>query len=333
MAEFRRDPIDGKWVIIAPERRKLFSSVRPEPQPETPPDRCPFCVGNESLTPPELFAFRNPGTKPDQPGWRVRVIPNRAPILRVEVELEKEGVGYYDKMSGMGANEIIIETPDHKQVFSKLPVDHLTEIYLAYRQRILDLKKDRRMKYVLIFKNYGKSAGAMMDHPHSQLIALPILPKQIAEEIRGARDYYEHKERCIFCDIVHQEIESRARVVFENKDFLVMAPWAPIFPFELWVLPRGHRPVFEESSDSLIHSLAESVKNAMVKLDIVLEQPNFNLVLHTNPFDSKECEYYHWHFEILPRLTQVAGFEYGSGFFINPVPPEQAADYLRRAEL
>jgi UDPglucose--hexose-1-phosphate uridylyltransferase len=251
----------------------------------------------------------------------------------VEVELEKEGVGYYDKISGLGANEVIIETPDHDQVYSQLPVDNLTEIFLAYRERIKDLKKDKRLKYVLIFKNYGESAGAVLDHPHSQLIAVPILPKQIAEELRGAKDYFTYRERCIFCDIVHQELDDRDRLVFENKDFLVISPWAPIFPFELWVLPRGHRPCFEDSPDNLLRSLAESVKTAMVKLDIVLERPHFNLILHTVPFDAKESEDYHWHFEIMPRLIQIAGFEYGSGFYINPVPPEQAADFLRRAEL
>jgi len=262
------------------------------------------------------------------------VIPNRAPILRVEVELAREGVGYYDKVSGLGANEVIIETPDHNQVYSQLPVERLAENYLAYRERIRDLKKDKRLKYVLIFKNYGRSAGAVIDHPHSQIMAMPIIPRQIAEELRGAREYYEHKERCIFCDIVHQEIEDRVRLVFENKEFLVISPWAPIFPFELWVVPRLHRPVFEDSSDELILKLAEAVKQSMLKLDMVLERPHFNLVLHTLPLDVKEeSPNYHWHFEILPRLIQVAGFEYGSGFYINPVMPEQAADYLRRAEL
>ena len=333
MAEFRRDPVDGKWVIIAPERRKRFAAVHPEPAPETPAERCPFCAGNESLTPPELFAFRDPNTRKDQPGWRVRVIPNRAPILRVEVQLEKEGVGYYDKISGLGANEVIIETPDHDQVYSKLPVDHLCEIFSAYRERIKDLSKDQRLKYVLIFKNYGRSAGAAMDHPHSQVMALPIIPRQITEELRGAKDYYDHKERCVFCDIVHQELEDRDRLVFENKEFLVISPWAPIFPFEMWVLPKQHRPVFADSSNDLLRMLAEAVKQSLTKLDIVLEQPHFNLILHTIPFDMKESPNYHWHFEILPRLLQVAGFEYGSGFYINPVTPEQAADYLRRAEL
>jgi len=333
MAEFRRDPVDGKWVIIAPERRKRFAAVAPEAPRQEGAERCPFCEGNEPLTPPEIFAFREPGSKKDQAGWRVRVIPNRAPILRVEVELSKEGVGYYDKISGLGANEVIIETPNHDQVYSQLPLERLTEIFMAYRERIKDLKKDKRLKYVLIFKNYGRSAGAVMDHPHSQIMALPIIPRQIAEELRGAKEYYGHKERCIFCDIVHQETGDRERLVFENQEFLVVSPWAPIFPFELWVVPRSHRPVFEDSSDELIQKLAEAVKQSVVKLDIVLERPHFNLVLHTVPFDVKDSPNYHWHFEILPRLIQVAGFEYGSGFYINPVMPEQAADYLRRAEL
>jgi len=333
MAEFRRDPVDGKWVIIAPERRKRFAATAPGPEVPTPLEKCPFCPGNEAMTPPEIFAFRGAAGKRDQPGWRVRVIPNRAPILRVEVELQKEGVGYYDRISGLGASEVIIETPDHDAVYSQLRVEHLTEIYLAYRERIRDLKKDRRLKYALIFRNYGRSAGAVMEHPHSQLIALPILPKQIAEELRGAKDYYDHKERCIFCDIVHQETENPERMVFENRDFIIICPWAPIFPFELWVMPKQHLTCFEDSPDSLLVSLAEAVKQSMLRLDLVLERPHFNLVLHTIPFDVKESLNYHWHFEVMPRLTEVAGFEYGSGFYVNPVAPEQSADYLRRAEL
>jgi len=332
MAEFRRDPVDGRWVIIATERRKRFVGFHTELYPESK-EKCPFCAGNESLTPSELFAFRETGSKKDGTGWRVRVIPNREPILRVEVELEKEGVGYYDKISGLGAHEVIIETPEHSKFYSEFSVEQLTEVYISYRERILDLKKDTRLKYVLIFKNYGRTAGAMMDHPHSQLIALPILPKQIVEELRGAKEYYDYKERCIFCDIVHQELEDRERLVFENKNFLVLSPWAPIFPFELWVVPRAHLPSFEKSKNELLGSLAEAVKTAMLKLDTVLTHPHYNLVLHTIPFKDEQSPYYHWHFEIMPRLTQVAGFEYGSGFYINPVSAEEAADWLRRAEV
>jgi len=332
MAEFRRDPVDGRWVIIATERRKRFVGFHTELYPESK-EKCPFCAGSESLTPSEIFAFRESGAKKDASGWRVRVIPNREPILQVEVELEKEGVGYYDKISGLGAHEVIIETPEHSKFYSDFSVEQLTEIYISYRERILDLKKDERLKYVLIFKNYGRTAGAMMDHPHSQLIALPILPKQIVEELRGAKEYYGYKERCIFCDIVRQELEDRDRLVFENKNFLVISPWAPIFPFELWVLPKAHLPSFEKSKDELLTSLAESVKSAMTRLDKVLTHPHFNLVLHTIPFKEEKSLYYHWHFEIMPRLTQVAGFEYGSGFYINPVSAEEAADWLRRAEI
>jgi len=331
MAEFRKDPVDGRWVIIATERRKRFVGFHTEPYPESE-ERCAFCPGNEALTPGEIFSFRDSGSKKNEPGWRVRVIPNREPILRVETELTREGVGYYDRISGLGAHEIIIESPNHNEVYSQLSVKSLGEIYLAYRERIIDLKKDQRLKYVLIFKNYGRTAGAIMDHPHSQLIALPILPKQITEEMRGAREYFQYRERCIFCDIIHQELEDKERLVFENSEFLVICPWAPIFPFELWVIPKNHRPSFDASRDDLLYLLAEAVKSAMTRLDQVLQRPHFNLILHTVPFGEEKCEYYHWHLEIMPRLTQVAGFEYGSGFYINPVSPEEATGWLNRAE-
>ncbi len=332
MAEFRKDPIDGKWVIIAPERKKALVEFKPESYSKSRGAKCPFCPGNESLTPPEIFAIRDPQSKANEQGWKVRVIPNRQPILRTEVKLEKEGIGYYDKISGVGAHEVIIETPNHYQHYSELSEEHLAQIYFAWQQRIKDLKNDRRIKYVLIFKNYGISAGAMMDHPHSQLIALPIAPKQIQEELRGAREYYRYKERCIFCDIIYQELEDKDRLIYENEEFLVIAPWAPIFPFEMWVVPRAHREVFEESDRSLLFLLAQAVKKAMVKLDKTLNYPHFNLILHNLPFEKSPCPYYHWHLEILPRLIWVAGFEYGSGFYINPVPPEESAQWLKKAE-
>ena len=329
MAEFRRDPVDGKWVIIAPERKRMLKEFSPEPYPATE-RRCPFCPGNESLTPPELFAFRQPGTGANQPGWRVRVIPNREPILRTELELEKEGIGSYDRVSGIGAHEVIIETPEHNQTYSLLSENHLKEIYLAWKQRILDLKNDFRLKYVLVFKNYGLSAGAVIPHPHSQLIALPIAPKQILEELRGGEEYFRFKERCIFCDIISQELESKERVVFENSRFLLICPWAPIFPFELWAVPKEHLPVFEESDEETLAGLAEAIKFGMIQLEKTLGDFHFNLVLHNLPFYLSSSPGFHWHIEIMPRLSRVAGFEYGSGFYVNPVPPEESARWLSK---
>jgi UDPglucose--hexose-1-phosphate uridylyltransferase len=190
---------------------------------------------------------------------------------------------------------------------------------------------DRRFKYILVFKNHGEAAGASLEHPHSQLIALPILPKQVVEELEGAKRYYANKERCIFCDIIRQEMESGVRVAAENADFVTLSPYAPRFPFETWILPRHHEAAFENSSSRIYENLARMLRSILSKADQVLDHPAYNLVLHTSPLQEDANEYYHWHLEIIPKLTKTAGFEWGTGFHINPTPPEEAARFLREA--
>ena len=203
----------------------------------------------------------------------------------------------------------------------------------AFRDRILDLKKDRRFKYILLFKNHGEAAGASLEHSHSQLIALPILPIYVVEELQGAKQYYIYKERCVFCDTIRQEIESGIRVVAENEDFLTLAPYAPRFPFETWILPKRHESAFENSSSQMFENLAKALKLLLMKADRVLDNPPYNLVIHTSPAQDPTNEYYHWHIEFMPKLTKTAGFEWGTGFYINPTPPEEAAKFLREASV
>ena len=325
MPELRKDPIIGRWVIISTERGK-----RPTDFTSVPPARStPFCAGNESKTPPEVFAFREPGTQPDQPGWRVRVVPNKFPALQIEGELNRQGVGIYDKMNGIGAHEVIIETPDHDKKLSDLDEDHITEVILAWQQRILDLKQDERFKYIVVFKNHGEAAGASLEHTHTQLVAMPIIPKRVIEEIEGGRRYYDFKERCVYCDIVTQEIGDDVRVVSANETFLAIEPFAARFPFETWILPKKHKSAFEESQKHEIIHLARILKEVLMKLDVALSNPPYNFILHTLPLRGDNRSWYHWHIEIMPKLTKVAGFEWGSGFYINPTAPEEAAKYLR----
>jgi len=333
MSELRRDPVDGRWVIIARERRKGPVDFHTRDYEEKTRENCPFCEGHEDRTPPEIFAFRHPDSSPNGPGWQLRVIPNKYPALRVEGEIEREGVGYFDRMSGTGAHEVIIETPEHFGHRSVLSIEELELVFRAYRERMVSLKNDRRIKYVMVFKNYGDEAGASLAHPHTQLIGLPILPHHIVEEMQGAKDYYRYKQRCIFCDIVHQETSMMERMVCENESFIAICPWAPIFPFEVWILPRSHDSCFEDSDPAGLRSLAAISSEAHKRLDAALRRPQYNSLLHTSPFDLQYNEYYHWHIEIMPRLTKVAGFEYGTGFYINPVPPEEAAEFLREVEI
>lgn len=337
MPELRKDPIVGRWVIISTDRAKRPTDfVRDGFQNKG--GFCPFCYGNESKTPPEVLAYRpnqNGGPPPqkDTPGWTVRVVPNKFPALGIEGNLNRQADGMFDKMNGLGAHEVIIETPDHNATLEQLPEKRIEDVLWAFRDRIVDLKKDKRFKYILIFKNHGESAGASLEHSHSQLIALPILPKQVVEELEGAKQYYIYKERCVFCDIIRQEIDNGIRVVDENPDFVTIAPFAPRFPFETWILPKQHESGYENSSSSVYENLAKAIKTLLMKADLVLDNPAYNLVLHTSPLQDNQNDYYHWHMEFMPMLTKTAGFEWGTGFYINPTPPEEAARFLREANM
>jgi UDPglucose--hexose-1-phosphate uridylyltransferase len=232
-------------------------------------------------------------------------------------------------MNGVGAHEVIIETPDHQRTLYELSEKEIEDVLWAYRDRIMDLKKDTRFRYVVIFKNYGRQAGATLEHTHSQIVALPIVPRNIVNELRGAKEYYEYKERCIYCDIIRQEQGDGRRLVYENPDFVVLEPWAPRFPFETWVLPKQHASAFEDSQKQEYSNLASALRVTLRKLASALDRPAYNFILHTSPFQERQSPYYHWHIEISPKLTPVAGFEWGSGFYINPTPPEEAAAALR----
>lgn len=331
MPELRKDPIHGRWVIISTERSRRPSDFAPE---ERRPmgGFCPLCEGNEDRTPPEIVAFRDNGTLPNTPGWTLRVVPNKFPALRIEGELDREGEGIYDKMNGIGAHEVVIETPRHEETLITLPLKDVKNVLLAYRERIIDLRRDQRLRYVLVFKNHGVAAGASLEHSHSQIIALPIIPKRVIEEIEGAKTYFNYKDRCVFCDIIRQELQQRYRVITENKSFLSIAPFASRFPFETWILPKTHQPSFELMEPSQYEQAAQILSDTLRRINQVLTDPPYNYVIHTSSSPEVDMNYYHWHFEIMPKLTKVAGFEWGTGFYINPTPPEEAAEYMREAK-
>jgi UDPglucose--hexose-1-phosphate uridylyltransferase len=259
-------------------------------------------------------------------------VPNKFPALQIEGALDRRGEGLYDKMNGVGAHEVVIETPRHEVDMADLPIEHLVDVLRAYRERMVDLHRDRRFRYVLLFKNHGPEAGATLEHTHTQLVATPIIPKILQEELEGSRHYYELKERCVFCDIIQQETEEHngRRVVTLNDRFVAIEPFAPRFPFETWILPRRHDASFQSvAEDDEMLELAVILKDTLQRLNRALDRPPFNFVIHTAPVADGDLEHYHWHIEIMPKLTRVAGFEIGSGFYINPTPPEDAAQYLR----
>jgi UDPglucose--hexose-1-phosphate uridylyltransferase len=306
LPELRKDPITGRWVIIATDRAKRPTDFIRQSTPPPSSKVCPFCEGNESKTPPEVLAYRNSGG-PNQPGWRVRVVPNKFPVLGIEGDINRQGEGMYDKMNGIGAHEVIIESPDHRMSLAEMPEKQVEETLWAFRDRVNDLKKDRRFRHILLFKNHGEGAGASLEHPHSQLIALPVIPKRVKEEVDGARQFYDFKERCVFCDIIRQETASGVR--------------------------KRHESHFEDADAATLQNLAWVLRSTLRKLDKVLERPSFNFIVHSAPLQEPALAHYHWHIEIIPKLTKVAGFEWGAGFYINPTPPEESAKFLREAGL
>jgi UDPglucose--hexose-1-phosphate uridylyltransferase len=332
MPELRKDPITERWVIISSERGKRPSDWTMEPKVRGG-GFCPFCPGNEDKTPPEVRALR-PGTEQKNvPGWKIRVVPNKFPALQIEGDLNRRGEGLYDVMNGVGAHEVIIETPNHLAELADLETDHIYDTLLIFRERILDLKNDTRFKYILIFKNHGISAGASLEHSHSQLIATPIIPKRVQEELLGAKKHFDFKERCIYCDILHQEVQMGKRLVVRTDDYVSVEPFAPRFPFETWLLPVKHYSHFEAMELREYYGLAAVLKETLLRINRTLESPHYNFILHTSPVQEAPLLEYHWHIEIIPKLTKVAGFEWGSGFYINPTPPEMAAQHLREAQV
>ncbi len=325
MPELRKDPVVGRWVVIATERARRPSDFSPETTPLRGPAGCVFCPGNEEKTPPEVL--RVGGTAAG--AWTLRVVPNKFPALQVEGEVQATGDGIYDRMNGVGAHEVIIETPDHYGSLAALEDSAVADLLVAYRDRLVGLRKDPRFEYIQIFKNHGAAAGASLEHPHSQLIATPILPELVREELEGAAHYYRMKERCVWCDIVRQERRDGLRVVLEEDGFLALAPFAPRFPFETWILPTAHRATYESIAPDEVDALARLLRELVGRFNEVLRDPPYNYALHTAPLRTTELDYFHWHLELMPKLTKVAGFEWGTGFFINPTPPEEAARFLR----
>ena len=333
MSEFRRDPVVGRWVIIAGDR-----SLRPRdvsaPPPTLPagPELCPFCPGHERFTPPEVLAFRPAGGAANGAGWTTRVVPNKFPALQVEGDLDRRGEGIYDHMHGVGAHEVIIESPDHSKELSELSAEEIERVLLAFRERMRDLRNDLRLRYILVFKNHGAGAGASLEHGHAQLIATPIIPMVVQEELDGALKHFRSKERCVYCDMLAQERREGKRLVREEEGYVAIAPFAPRFPFETWILPTRHQASYDEVEPSSLGALARLLKETLRRLRRALGDPDYNFLIHTAPCREAPLEHYHWHLEIFPRLAHVAGFEWGTGFYINTTPPEESAKFLREME-
>ncbi|KAF0134825.1 MAG: hypothetical protein FD145_393 [Candidatus Saganbacteria bacterium] len=334
MPELRQNPATKEWVIIATERAKRpedFSSPGSEEKPEAL-GICPFCEGNEDLTPPEILAYRTYGTKPNTPGWWIRIIPNKFPALVPQGNIQRsKQEDFFRYMDGMGEHEVIIESPKHDQFMPIMEQKQVEEVFLAYRERYITLSQDPRFELITIFKNHGASAGTSVKHPHSQVIATPITPMHIRNRLEEAMRFFDDNGECVFCVIMKKELAFKERIIFETDDFVVFVPFAASSPFETWVLPKKHNASFQSTTPEHTKELAYVMKTTLNKIYKSLHNPDYNFVIYSSPCREKDLEYYHWHIQIIPRVAAVAGFELGSGIFINTVIPESAAKFLREA--
>jgi UDPglucose--hexose-1-phosphate uridylyltransferase len=329
MAELRREPIALRWVVImtnetkGPDDYLVFRKPYREIEPIEP---CPFCAGNEVHTPQQILSLEGE----EKEKWAVRVVPNKFPFFRIEGELDKRPEGMYDLMNAIGAHEIVIETPDHEGAWARMDSDQMERVLRAYRERASDLARDRRFRQVLILKNHP---GIFYLHPHSNVLALPVIPRRIDEEIGGTLDYFRRKERCIFCDIIKEEITSGRRLILETDYFLSFCPFASRYPFETWIIPKRHSPDFVSIRDEEMRDLASIMGSVFRRLFLLLQDPPYSFAIHSSPIQEKyHRSEYHWHMEIRPRIGLREGFEWATGFFVNPTPPELAATYLRETD-
>ena len=335
MSDLRQDIFSGRWVIVA-QAAALEPSHFQFKRFTGAVSFCPFCETNEASTPPEVFAVRREGLPANGPGWSVRVVPNSMPRLGIEGALDRRAEGFHDLMNGVGAHEIVAETPRHDRRLQDLEPSEIATVFRACAARIADLRRDKRIRYVLIFKNHGEEAGAhTIFHSISQLMALPVTPRAIKNKLEVARHYYAIKERCVYCDVLGQELRDMRRVVAENPDFVAVAPFASRFPFEIMILPKTHSCDFVQTSPAALDNLARIVRHVLERLDQTLGGPPYNIALQDGPCRRRKEGYwatlehdFHWHLEILPQIFRIAGFEWASGFFCNPVPPEMAARCL-----
>jgi UDPglucose--hexose-1-phosphate uridylyltransferase len=335
MHELRKDILLGRWVAVLSESMAP-SEYNLSPNNLKDDKNCILCPGRESEIPSEITSIRKPGTNPDTPGWLVKAIPSLDPVFQKEGDLGRKGLGLYDKMNSVGANEILIESPEHTKRPEDIGPEHMAKVITLYKNRLVDLQEDSRVRYILIYKNSGKDAGEIFSHPISFLIATPVIPKKVKDELDSAKQYYSYKERCIFCDIIREELRVGERIILETKHFIAFCPYAAKFPFESWIIPKKHSCSFNEIDSEEIDDMGRIFTSLLRKLRTVLSEPPFNYFLHSAPNMIPRKDYwhtlgedYHWHLEIIPRLRRISGFEWGSGFYILQTSPENAAKYLR----
>jgi UDPglucose--hexose-1-phosphate uridylyltransferase len=331
MPELRQNFFTKEWVIIATERAKRPKElVRKEPlrKPEAFVASCPFCPGNEDKTPPEVMRVPANGSGP----WQVRVIPNKFSALSRESQPTRTIQRLRRSMAGFGVHDVIVETPDHSHTTALLDDAHVANVLRAYKSRYDELSLDPRIANITIFKNHGLDAGTSLEHPHSQLIATPVISSQVRGRFQVAMQHYDEFGECMFCQMLTEEMTAEDRIVLVTENFVVLEPFASATPFATHIFPRRHMASFGDISGVEIVDLARTLKKVTSKLYYGLGDPDFNYTVRSSPAELHGVKYFHWYVSVIPRLTRVAGFELGSGMFINTVPPEAAAEFLRNVK-
>lgn len=330
MSEYRRDPVVNRWAII--RNADQWTPDQYEKEDNSPKDEIsPFIYGREHMTPPEVAAFRPSDSEPNKKGWTIRVISNKFPALKIEGDLNLKSNGIFDFSNGVGAHEVLIETPDPIKQMADYSIDEIKLILKMYQQRSIDLARDERFKYITIFKNFGASAGTSLQHAHSQIIALPMIPRLLQEKFDGSESYFREFGRSIYEDILKQEYEDRERIISENDDFVLFCPFVPKYSFECCIMPKRITSNFNELSDSERENLSHILKESLTRLKSCLGNPSYNYYLQTQPTIKHNEASFCWHIEIVPKLNSYPEIEWDTGFHYVRTSPENAARYLREA--
>lgn len=331
MSELRCNLISREWVIIATERAKRphdFIKVKDKIElfPEYK-ENCPFCPGNEKLTPSEVFVLGGKNS------WRVRAVCNKFGALSQSLPLSRNVHGLYSSMSGFGIAEVIIEHPRHNTCLALMDIKEVEDIIKVYKIRYLEIEKIKGIENIIIFKNHGPSAGTSLEHPHSQLIATPIVPPQSRNRLQQAVNYFDLTGQCLFCRTLEDELKAKERIIVETEKFVSFMPYAALSPFHTWIFPKRHTPSFADINEEEICDFSNILKETIGRLYCGLDNPDYNYTIRSIPVKEKGTEYFHWYLSVIPRLSQPAGFELGSGMFINSALPEESAKFLREIKL
>lgn len=330
MPELRLNLVTREWVIIATERAKRpvdFIDRRDRRSALQHLTTCPFCPGNERRTPMEHFRLSENGS------WRIRVVANRYPALAAEGDRKRTIESFKRSVTGVGRHEIIIESPSHNLNIPSFDLKHIEELIQIYKGRFIEAHSDPRVEHVIIFKNHGEGAGTSLEHPHTQLVAVPVVPIQFRDRVQSMMYFFDDTGECLLCSIIKKEREEKVRVILETEHFITFIPYAALSPFHTWIFPKRHSASFSEITEDEINEMAYHIKTLLAKFQSGLEDPDYNYVIRSSRPSDAANEYCHWYMSVVPRITKAAGFELGSGMYINTALPEESAGFLRSIQV